>query len=109
MPKAKRAEAKERVTTDDLLEDLKAVMRDGEALLRATEGEVGEKIAEARARAEESLGSARERLEEAKEDLGARARTAAHSADVYVRENPWTAVAVAVGIGFLLGSLNRRR
>jgi ElaB/YqjD/DUF883 family membrane-anchored ribosome-binding protein len=33
----------------------------------------------------------------------------ASSADDYVRENPWTAVAVAVGIGFLLGAINRRR
>ena len=109
MPRAKRDHAKEPVTTDDLLEDLKAVMRDGEALLRATEGQVGEKVAEARARAEESLGGARERLHEASADLGTRARSAASSADVYVRENPWTAVAVAVGIGFLIGSLNRRR
>jgi ElaB/YqjD/DUF883 family membrane-anchored ribosome-binding protein len=109
MPKRKASDAKEQVTTDDLLEDLRAVLRDGEALLRATEGQVGEKVAEARARAEESLGSARERLQEARGDLGASARSAAQSADVYVRENPWTAVAVAVGIGFLLGSLNRRR
>lgn len=109
MPKRTPADAKEPVTTDDLLEDLKAVMRDGEALLRATEGHVGEKVAEARARAEESLGSARERLQEAKGDLGASARSAAQSAGAYVRENPWTAVAIAVGIGFLLGSFNRRR
>lgn len=102
-------DAKEPVTTDDLLEDLKAVVRDAEALLRATEGQVGEKIAEARARAEESLGSARERLGVAAADLGTRARSAAHSTDGYVKENPWTAVAVAVGVGFLLGSLNRRR
>ena len=109
MPKRTPADAKEQVTTDDLLEDLKAVMRDGEALLRATEDQVGEKVAEARARVEESLGSARERLQGARGDLGARARSAAQSADVYVRENPWTAVAVAVGIGFLLGSFSRRR
>jgi ElaB/YqjD/DUF883 family membrane-anchored ribosome-binding protein len=109
MPKAKPDAAKEPVTTEDLLEDLKAVMRDGEALLRATEGQVGEKIAEARARAEESLGNARERLQEAGADLRTRARSVASSADGYVKENPWTAVAVAVGIGFVLGSLNRRR
>lgn len=109
MPEKTSDDAKERVTTDDLLEDLRAVMRDGEALLRATEGQVGDKIAEARARAEASLGSARERLQEAGGDLEARARSAARSTDVYVRENPWTAVAVAVGIGFLLGSFTRRR
>lgn len=109
MPKRKPDDTSERVTADDLLDDLKAVLRDGEALLHATEGQVGDKIAEARARAEESLGSARERLQDAGDDLEARARSAARSADVYARENPWTAVAVAVGIGFLLGSLTRRR
>jgi len=102
-------DANQRVTPGDLLENLKAVIRDGEELLKATEGELGERIAEARANAEETLGSARERLREAGADIGPRARNAARSADKYVHENPWTAVAVAVGIGFLLGSLNRRR
>lgn len=109
MPGRMPDDAKEPVTMDDLLEDLKAVMRDGEELLRATEGQVGEKVAEARARAEESLGGAKERLQAARADLGTRARSAADSADVYVHANPWTAVVVAVGIGFLLGALNRRR
>jgi ElaB/YqjD/DUF883 family membrane-anchored ribosome-binding protein len=99
----------EPVTAQDLLENLKSVMRDGEALLRATEGQTGEKIAEARARAEESLGNARERVYEATANLQERARSAAHSADDYVKENPWTAIAVAAGIGFVIGSLNRRR
>jgi len=98
-----------RVTTEDLLRDLGAVMHDAEELLRATEGQAGEKIAEARARAEESLGSARERLQSAGADIGTRARSAARSADTYVRENPWTAVAIAAGIGYVLGLLGRRR
>jgi ElaB/YqjD/DUF883 family membrane-anchored ribosome-binding protein len=109
MPTGMTDDAKERVTTGDLLEDLKAVMRDAEALLRATEGQAGEKIAEIRARAEETLGGARERLRGAGDEVEARARTAARSTDAYVRENPWTAVAVAVGIGYLLGQLGRRR
>ena len=77
MPTGMQDDAKERVTTDDLLEDLKAVMRDAEALLRATEGQAGEKIADIRARAEETLGSARERLRNAGTEAGARARSAA--------------------------------
>lgn len=109
MPTGMTDDAKERVTTGDLLEDLKAVMRDAEALLRATEGQAGEKIAEIRAHAEETLGSARERLHDAGAEVGTRARSAARSTDTYVRENPWTAVAVAVGIGYLLGQLGRRR
>lgn len=101
--------ATDRVTTDDLLRDLGAVMRDAEALLRATGGQAGEEIAGARARVEESLGAARERLEGAGADFQARARSAGRSADAYVRENPWTAVAIAAGIGFILGQLGRRR
>ena len=101
--------ATDRVTVEDLLKDLGAVMRDAEALLHATEGQAGEKIAEARARAEESLGSARERMQSAGADFQTRARSAAKSADTYVRENPWTAVAIAAGIGYLLAQLGRRR
>ena len=107
--KAADADAAPDVSVEDFMEDLRAVVRDAEALLRATEGHAGEKIAEIRARAEESLGSAKERLRDAGADIGTRARSAASSADTYVRENPWTAVAVAVGIGYLLGVGTRRR
>ena len=50
------------VTTDQLLADLKTVMNDAEALLRATSTQTGEKIQEVRARAEESLRQAKARL-----------------------------------------------
>ncbi len=109
MPRPMHNHAEEPVTTDVLIEDLKAVMRDGEALLKATEGNLGERVEEARARAQESLSGARERLHDVTGGLGTRARAAARSADDYVHENAWTAVAVAVGVGFLLGSINRRR
>ena len=96
-------------TADDILEDLRAVVHDAEELLRATEGHDGEKIAEIRARAEESLGSAKERLRDVGAGVEARARSAARSTDAYVRENPWTAVAIAVGVGYLVGVIGRRR
>lgn len=102
-------DAAEPVSLEDLFEDLKAVVRDAEELLKATEGQAGEKMAEIRARAEQSLGNARERLRAAGTDAGARASTAARATDAYVRENPWAAVAVAAGLGFLLGSVGRRR
>ncbi len=107
--KANPDDAVHEATADDIIEDLRAVVRDAEALLRATEGHAGEKIAEIRARAEESLGSARERLRDVGEGIEERARSAARSTDGYVRENPWTAVAIAVGVGFLLGQIGRRR
>ena len=94
--------------TGDIIDDLRAIIRDAEELLRATEDQVGDRIAEVRARAEESLSGAKERLR----DLGGgvdKARSAARSADKYVHENPWAAVAIAVGVGFIIASIGRRR
>ena len=110
MPKKATADASvHEPTVDDIVEDLRAVVRDAEALLHATEDHAGEKIAEIRARAKESMDSARERLRDVGAGVEARARSAARSTDDYVRENPWTAVAIAVGVGFLLGNIGRRR
>lgn len=97
------------VTTDQLVADLKTVMNDAEALLRATSAQTGEKIQEIRARAEESLRQAKGRLSEIEEEAMKRAREVADAADEYVRENPWQAVGIAAGIGLLLGVLLSRR
>jgi ElaB/YqjD/DUF883 family membrane-anchored ribosome-binding protein len=97
------------ITAGDILDDLRAVVRDAESLLRATEGQVGERVAEVRSRIEEKLEGAREQLHEAGADKAERVKTAARSTDTYVRENPWTAVAIAAGVGFLIGAIGRRR
>jgi ElaB/YqjD/DUF883 family membrane-anchored ribosome-binding protein len=36
-------------------------------------------------------------------------REAAKAADDYVRENPWTAVGIAAGVGILIGVLINRK
>ena len=101
-------DAGERVSMGDVLEDLRTVVRDAEALLRATDGQVGERVEEIRARVEETLDSARERLKEAGEGKAARMKAVARSTETYVRENPWTAILIAAGIGYLLGAGRRR-
>jgi ElaB/YqjD/DUF883 family membrane-anchored ribosome-binding protein len=97
------------VTTDQLLADLKTVMSDAEALLRATSTQTGEKIQEVRARAEESLRQAKARLSSIEDEALRRAREVADAADEYVRENPWQSVGIAAGVGLLLGLLLSRR
>ncbi len=97
------------VSTDKLMSDLRTVVADAEALLRATAGQAGDKMAEVRARAEESLRTARASLENAGADLAVRARAGAHVADEYVHENPWASVGVAAGVGFLIGYMIGRR
>jgi ElaB/YqjD/DUF883 family membrane-anchored ribosome-binding protein len=99
----------ERISADQLLDDLTAVIRDAENLLRATAAQTGEKVDEMRARAEESLRMAKERLSGIEEETLKHARVLAGEADEYVRGNPWQAVGIAAGVGLVLGLLMSRR
>ncbi len=96
-------------TTAQLMQDLRAVVENAEALLKATSGQAGERIDEARSRAEDAIKDAKERLDDLSDDVTARARHAVRNADRYVHDNPWPSIAVAAGIGFVLGLLATRR
>jgi ElaB/YqjD/DUF883 family membrane-anchored ribosome-binding protein len=101
--------ARQQVSTDKLMKDLRLVMMDAEELLKATAGQAGEKVASARARAEDSIRAAREALAEAGEEAVERGREAAESADEYVHEHPWTAIGIAAGVGLVIGLLLSRK
>jgi ElaB/YqjD/DUF883 family membrane-anchored ribosome-binding protein len=96
-------------STDRLMKDLRNVLEDAEALLNATAGQAGERIQNARARAEETVRVARESLSHTTEELTERAREAATETDRYVRDNPWQAVGIAAGVAFVIGLLLSRR
>ncbi len=107
-----RTAGKDHVSVDRLLEDLQAVVADAEALLKATSHQAGEKVQEARAKAEESLSAAREHLVDAQEGVLHQARELLGDGEEYVRRNPWQAVGIAAGAGLLIGlllSLGRRQ
>ena len=96
-------------SAERLMDDLHAVIRDAETLLRATAAQTGEKIEEARVRATESVRQAKERLATIEDEALQRARAIAEETDEYVRANPWTAVGVAAGVALVLGLLLGRR
>lgn len=96
------------VTTAKLVEDVQLVIRDAEALLKATAAQTGEKIQEARARAEESLRNAKARLADVQDTTLEKARAAADAAEGYVTQNPWQSLGIAAAAGLLLGLLLRR-
>ncbi|HEX5092348.1 MAG TPA: DUF883 family protein [Burkholderiales bacterium] len=74
-------------TTEKLMADLRAVVRDAESLIGAVAAESGEQL----------------------EDAGRRAQEAAEEIDERVRRHPWAAVGVAAAAGLLIGLLLGRR
>lgn len=109
MAKKASEQVSEQVTASQLVDDLTAVIRDAEGLLRATAAQTGDRVEEIRARAEESVRQAKARLVEIEGQALERARELAGDAEQYVRGNPWQAVGIAAGIGLLLGLLLSRR
>jgi len=88
----------DRISTDKLMQDMRAVVVDAEDLLKATAGQTGERVEKARERAEDSLRAARARIQEA-----------GYSVDDTVRQHPWAAAGISAGVGLLLGILIGRR
>jgi ElaB/YqjD/DUF883 family membrane-anchored ribosome-binding protein len=96
-------------STRKLMDDLRAIVNDAEALMSATTDEAGAGVRDARARAAESLEAARARLEDLEAEVRSRAQDAAGEAHRYVRENPWQSIGIAAAVGFVVGLLVSRR
>ena len=92
---------------DKLVGDLKNLVADAEELLKATASQAGEKVAEARQKIEQSLIEGKKALADAEKTLKIKSKEAADLADDYVRDNPWSAVGIAAGVGLVLGLLIR--
>jgi ElaB/YqjD/DUF883 family membrane-anchored ribosome-binding protein len=99
----------QQVSTEKLMRDLRAVVVDAEELLKATAAQTGERVDKVRAKAEESLRTARARLQDMGDSAQMQAREAAREVEQQVRDNPWTAVGIAAGVGLVLGILLGRR
>lgn len=88
----------------DLRNDLQAVARDAEALLKATADVGGERISEIRTRTQDTLKRTYDHLYERNLQMQQFAR----ETDSYVRDHSWSAIAVAAGVGLLIGLLVTR-
>jgi ElaB/YqjD/DUF883 family membrane-anchored ribosome-binding protein len=95
-------------TKERLVGDLKSLIADAEELLKATTSQAGEAVAAARQKIEQSLIEGKKALSDAEQIVMQRSKEAADIADDYVRENPWSAIGIAAGLGLLVGMLMRR-
>lgn len=96
-------------TKSHLIDDFNMVVADVEALLTATANQTGDKFTEVRNKVDQSIQAAKASMEEAETALLNKTKEAAKATDVYVHENPWQSVAVAVSVGFIVGWLSARR
>jgi ElaB/YqjD/DUF883 family membrane-anchored ribosome-binding protein len=94
---------------EKLVVDFKTLIADTEDLLRATGANAGEKLADARVKAQNALAEARGALTRAEAIARERARAGAQVVDQSVQENPWAAVGVATAIGLVVGWMLGRR
>ena len=91
--------------TQAIVNDLGTLAEDARALMTATADVAGEKVGEARQR----LAAALERGREIAGKVRDQAVAGAKVADKTVRENPYQAIAIGVGVGALVGYLIARR
>lgn len=97
------------LSQEKIVSNIKSVIADAEEILVATADQTGEKIATLRTTIRERLLDARIRLDEVEQSMKDKTRAAARATDDYVHDNPWQAVSVGAGIGFLLGFILGRR
>ena len=95
---------------DQVVRDFKALLSEGESLFKSATNGGDIALAAARDKFKEQLAAAKIRYAELEEATVKQAKRAATATDDYVHGNPWTSMAVAGGIGLLIGVLimNRR-
>jgi ElaB/YqjD/DUF883 family membrane-anchored ribosome-binding protein len=89
----------------DLARDVKAVLRDIEALLAAVNEQPQGVAIPTPPRLETGIRDARSRLAELDAALAARARRAAAGAEDYARRHPWEVAAAAAAAGAMVGAM----
>lgn len=95
---------------DQVVSDFKSLLSEGEALFKSATAGGDHALAAARDKFKEQLDVAKARYCELQDATVKQAKIAATATDEYVHVNPWTSMAVAGGVGLLVGLLvmNRR-
>ncbi len=93
------------VTREKLAQDLRVLIRDAEALLKAGATDAGSKLEELKARLQTSLSQMKDTCQHLEEKVVAGAK----ATDKIIRDHPYESLGVAFGVGVLLGVLLARK
>lgn len=89
--------------------DMKTLVKDAQDLFREATLATGEKADALRARGMSLLETAMAKAQEVQAAAIETGKEMADTADNFVQENPWKAVAIAGGVGLLVGMLIARK
>jgi ElaB/YqjD/DUF883 family membrane-anchored ribosome-binding protein len=89
--------------------DVKTLVKDARALFQAAATLTGEKAEEVRDRGMCLLDTALLKAQDVQASAVVVGREMADSADIYVKKNPWPAIAAAAGMGLLTGVILSRK
>lgn len=89
--------------------DMKTLVKDAQDLFREATTATGEKAEMLRNQGLTLLDTAVTKAQEVQAAAIETGKEMAESADTYVQENPWKAVAISAGVGVLIGMLIARK
>jgi ElaB/YqjD/DUF883 family membrane-anchored ribosome-binding protein len=98
-----------RATADSVGRDVKNVVNEAQELLKTVHTEGSNRMDEVKSKMAAQYEVARAKLGDLQTTVSDGAKLAVDETDAYVRANPWTAVAIAAGVGALVGFLATRR
>ena len=96
-------------SVNDAGTDVRGLVKDAQALLTAAAALTGKKAEELRERGMDLLDMAQGKAGQYQDQALVKGKELARTADVYVQDNPWRTVAVAAGIGLLVGVMFGRK
>lgn len=88
-----------------LASELRNVLQQAEALLQAIGDDRDDAIEALRERVNSAVDTARARLADLESQAEQATQRAAVAAETYVREHPWTTVAIALSVGLVIGAV----
>lgn len=90
-------------------DNMKTLVKDAQSLLTAAAALTGDKADELRNRGMELLDRAMGKASQYQGQAVVKSKELAHTADVYVKDNPWRTVVAAASVGLLVGIVLGRK